>query len=45
MEKIQDLDTYVLTEVNGLRIAPAVDPRSKQIEDSIREILARRILR
>lgn len=45
MEKIQDLDTYVLTEVNGLRIAPAVDPRSEQIEKAIKEILARAVAR
>lgn len=42
MEKIQDLSAYTAANVSGVPAEPAVDPRSKQIEEAIRRILVER---
>ena len=49
MEKIKDLSAYVAVNVRGVpfeqKPVPFVDPRAAQIEQAIRDILARGLVR
>lgn len=45
MEKIKDLSAYIAVNVRGVRMEPAVDPRAAQVEQAIRDILARGLVR
>ena len=49
MEKIKDLSAYIAVNVRGVpfeqKPVPFVDPRAHQIEEAIKEILARGLVR